>query len=114
MLAEAHRRQTEEPGRYLDHVFGEREAGGTSILYLSNIPLAFLAWNHQVGDQPLPELTWNSLKKVPPVIAIMGGLMSGAYWIIGRRMRLAEEAAQKDAAQSPSETETTQDEVTNE
>lgn len=114
MLAEAHRRQKEEPGRYLDHVFGEREAGGTSILYIANIPLAFLAWNHQVGDQPLPELTWNSLKKVPPVIAIMGGLMSGAYWIIGRRMRLAEEAAQKKAAQSPTETETTQDEVTHE
>lgn len=93
MLVEAKRRQTQNPGRYLDRIFGEREAGGASILYLSNIPLAFLAWNNKVGDHPLPELTWNSLKKVPPTIVVMGGVMTGIYWIIGRRMRRAVETS---------------------
>jgi formate dehydrogenase iron-sulfur subunit len=94
MLAEAKHRQAQNPGRYLDRIFGEREAGGASVLYLSNIPLSFLAWNNNVGDRPLPELTWNSLKKVPPTIAVMGGVMTGVYWIIGRRMRRAVEAAE--------------------
>ncbi|MBD3297698.1 MAG: 4Fe-4S dicluster domain-containing protein [candidate division Zixibacteria bacterium] len=100
MLLEAKKRQRENPGRYRDHVFGEREAGGASVLYLSNISMNFLAWNNTVGDQPLPELTWNSLKKVPPTIAVMGGVMTGIYWIIGRRMKRAVQNGEADGPDS--------------
>ena len=36
LLAEAHRRIREQPGQYIDHVWGEHEVGGTSVLYISN------------------------------------------------------------------------------
>jgi formate dehydrogenase iron-sulfur subunit len=26
------------PGRYVDRIYGEKEAGGTSVLYLSAVP----------------------------------------------------------------------------
>ena len=80
-------------------VYGEHEVGGTSVLYISNIPLEFLAWGPGTDNRPLPERTWASLKKVPPVILGMGGLMAGTYWIIGRRMKLA---AQGGSAPAPS------------
>lgn len=94
LLAEAKRRLRDEPDKYVQTVYGEHEVGGTSVLLISNIPLGFLGWKDDLGNQPLPELTWASLQKVPGVILGMGGLMAGIYWIIGRRMKLAEELAE--------------------
>lgn len=39
IIAEAHRRIERDPDRYVDHVYGEFEGGGTSYLILSAIPL---------------------------------------------------------------------------
>ena len=36
MLALAHKRIADRPDRYVDHVYGEKELGGTSVLYLSS------------------------------------------------------------------------------
>jgi formate dehydrogenase iron-sulfur subunit len=91
----AHQRIQKKPGKYVDKVIGETEIGGTSILYLSDIPLDFLAFKPQLGDEPLPQLTWAALSKVPPIVVGMGGLMTGIWWIVNRRMRLAEEEARK-------------------
>jgi formate dehydrogenase iron-sulfur subunit len=94
LLEEAHRRLAAHPGRYYPKVYGEHEVGGTSVLYISDIPLDFLAWRPNLSTEPLPELTAGALHKVPPTILLVGGLMTGIYWVIGRRMRLAAEAAQ--------------------
>lgn len=103
LLVEAHRRIAENPGRYLDRVFGETEVGGTSVLYLADISLGFLAWAEQLGERELPHLTWASLKKVPGVALGMGGLMAGVYWVINRRMKLAALAAEGSLAETPAE-----------
>ncbi len=89
ILAEAHRRIEEDPQRYAQAVVGETEAGGTLVIYISDIPLGFLSYNPELGDKPFPELTWSALSKVPPLIVGMGGLMTGIYWIIERRMKLS-------------------------
>ncbi|MGD2135090.1 MAG: 4Fe-4S dicluster domain-containing protein [Gemmatimonadales bacterium] len=96
LLAEAHRRIDAEPDRYLPCVAGEHEVGGTSVLYLSDTPLDFLSWRQELGTTPLPQLTWASLEKVPPVILLVSGLMAGVHWVIGRRMKRAAEAAGAD------------------
>jgi formate dehydrogenase iron-sulfur subunit len=91
LLAEAHRRIAASPGKYQRRVFGEREVGGTSVLYISDIPLDFLAWNAKLGDEPLPALTFAALSKVPPLLLGVGALMAGIFWITGRRMKLEAE-----------------------
>jgi len=91
MLAEAHRLIEAEPDRYLPKVYGEHEIGGTSILYISDIPLDFLAFKPELGDEPLPQLTWAALSKVPPIVAGVGCVMTGVWWVVNRRMQLAEE-----------------------
>jgi formate dehydrogenase iron-sulfur subunit len=93
LIAEAHRRLRLEPGRYVQRVYGEHEVGGTSVLYISDIPLDFLAFKPDLGDEPLPELTLAALSKVPYLSIGMAGAMTGIWWIIGRRMKLAAEAA---------------------
>ena len=93
MIQEARRRINANPARYIHSVVGETEAGGASVLYISDIPLGFLSYNPNLGDKPYPALTWAALSKVPSLIVGMGGLMTGIYWIVERRMRLAAEGA---------------------
>ncbi|MGD2120456.1 MAG: 4Fe-4S dicluster domain-containing protein [Gemmatimonadota bacterium] len=95
LLEIAHRRIAENPGTYLDHVYGETEVGGTSVLYLSDISLGFLGWAENLGDEDLPHLTHAALKKVPWMVLGMGSLMGGVYWVINRRMKLAARAAEE-------------------
>ena len=89
MIREAKNRIAASPGKYWqDRVIGETEVGGTSVLYISDRPLDFLAWKADIGDRPLPELTAASLKMVPPTILVVGGVMAAVWWVIGRRMEM--------------------------
>ena len=110
LLADAHRRVAAAPNKYIQKVYGEHEVGGTSVLYVSSIPLGFLGWKDDVGERALPELTWASLKKVPGVALGVGGLMGGIYWIIGRRMKLDAERAASETAQDAAASEATKHE----
>jgi len=103
LLAEARRRIDAHPDRYIDHVYGEREFGGSSVLYLADISLGFLSWSDGLRAEELPDLTWASLKKVPWVVVGMTGLMGGVHWVINRRMKLAAQAADADAEHHPPE-----------
>jgi Fe-S-cluster-containing dehydrogenase component len=51
LLAEAKRRVAADPERYEQHVYGEREGGGTSVLYLAPKGVSFQA----MGFPALPE-----------------------------------------------------------
>ena len=103
LLVEAHRRIAASPGKYQGRVFGETEVGGTSVLYVSDIPLDFLAWKADLGDKPLPALTFAALSKVPPLLLGVGVLMAGIYWITGRRVKL--EAERKGGSVPPAQDE---------
>ena len=89
LLAEAHRRIQGSPGKYIDRVWGEKEVGGSSVLYVSDIPLDFLGWKKDLGAAPLPKYTWRALEKVPPVFFGVGAAMYGIYCIIERRQKLS-------------------------
>jgi Fe-S-cluster-containing dehydrogenase component len=75
------------PDRYINHIYGETEAGGTSWMYLANQDFAKLAFP-KPGDKPMPG-TSESIQHgifayfVPPVslYAILGGIM----WITKKR-----------------------------
>jgi formate dehydrogenase iron-sulfur subunit len=88
LLKIAHERIKEDPGKYIDNVWGEFEVGGTSVLYLSDIDLGFLAYQTDLGNLPLPETTAPAMKAVPFAFAGMGAAMYGVNWIIRRRMEL--------------------------
>lgn len=87
LLAEAHRRIREAPGGYLDHVWGEHEVGGTSVLYVSNVDLSFLTGQRKLDDTPVPLRTASAMNAVPFAFTGVLGLMMGVNWIIGRRMK---------------------------
>jgi formate dehydrogenase iron-sulfur subunit len=105
ILAGAWQRVQAEPTKYLQRIWGEKEIGGTLVFYVSDIPLDFLGWKPALAETPLPALTHAALSKVPGTIVAMGGLMTGIYWLIGRRMRM--QALRAAKAESKREHETT-------
>lgn len=89
LLGEAHKRIASQPTRYVDHIYGETEVGGTSVLYLSALPFARLGFKTGVMKDPYPRLTWNIITKLPKVLSIGGVLMMGIWWIIQKRDEMA-------------------------
>lgn len=88
LLAEAHQRIADKPETYHPHVYGETEAGGTSVLFLSPVPFEQLGFP-EVAGTPLPELTEAALSRIPGILSIGGALLFGIYWITHRREEVA-------------------------
>jgi formate dehydrogenase iron-sulfur subunit len=102
LLEEARLRIRNNPDRYVDHIYGEKEAGGTSVLILSSVPFADTSYDPNLSAAPLPELTWRVLEKLPYVVLNGSILLGGIHWIINRRMkfeRSPELVAEIDLAQ---------------
>lgn len=55
LLAEAKRRIAAAPGRYVRKIYGEFDAGGTQVLYISHLPFETLGLP-DLGDTPAPGL----------------------------------------------------------
>jgi len=88
MLEEAHNRIAAHPEKYVDHVYGEKEAGGTSVLYLSSVPFEKIGFP-DVADKPYPAFSRIALGAVPPAVLAMGALLGGAYALLKRRILAA-------------------------
>jgi formate dehydrogenase iron-sulfur subunit len=89
LIREARRRIDADPSRYVDHIYGLTEAGGTSVLYLSSVPFEQLGFRVLGRDDPYPRLTWEVLSKLPNVVSVGGLMLFGIWWIIQRRQSLA-------------------------
>jgi formate dehydrogenase iron-sulfur subunit len=90
LLATAKERIRKNPKRYVDHIYGEQEAGGTSILILSGLPFETTGYKTDISTQALPDLTWRVLEKLPFVVVNAGVLLGGFAWLIRRRMEFEE------------------------
>jgi len=83
MLAKARARIAGSNGAYVDHIYGEKEAGGTSTLYLSAVPFEKLGLP-DVGTESYPARSKAALAAVPPAVIGVGAFLGGVYaW--GRR-----------------------------
>jgi Fe-S-cluster-containing dehydrogenase component len=55
LLTEAKRRLEENPDRYYPKIYGEKDLGGTQVLYLSHVPFEKLGFRFS-DEEPVPEL----------------------------------------------------------
>jgi formate dehydrogenase iron-sulfur subunit len=85
LIREARARIAAEPDRYVDHVYGVDEAGGTSVIMLSGVPFEALGLPGGLPREPMPLLTWQALSKVPDVVLIAAAFLYGVHWITKRR-----------------------------
>lgn len=85
LLQEAHARIEANPRFYVDHVYGEHEAGGTSMLYISDVPFALLGFRTDVTTRPIPAYTWDIMSKLPWVVGSLAVILTGASVYTRRR-----------------------------
>lgn len=98
LIAEAQQRIRDNPSKYVDHIYGLQEVGGTSVLLLS--PVLFETFSHQtnISKDPLPMLTYEVLSRIPDFVPLGGMLLGGIWWITHRRGEVALAEGPKPAA----------------
>lgn len=80
MIAEAKRRIEREPDRYVDHVYGEHEAGGASYLVLAGVEHRKLALP-VLGPEVRSSISDPIMKGLPGWIVGMGLFLGGLYQV---------------------------------
>jgi formate dehydrogenase iron-sulfur subunit len=89
-LLEMARERMYRPGsRYVRHIYGEHEVGGTSWLYLTDVPFEKLGLPTDVGIYAYSSLTQASLAAVPFVLTLWPPLLMGLYTFSQRRAEAA-------------------------
>lgn len=84
LVAEAEDRIDRGAGRYINHVYGKDDAGGTSVLYLAAVPFEKLGLE-DVGTEPIPRLSEQSGEIILPAITFGGPVALAAIWAISKR-----------------------------
>jgi len=87
LLAEARRRLAAHPDRYVNHIYGEHDAGGTSVLYLSHVPFEKLGLP-ALGPEPVPELSEQAGLLVLPTLLLGVPLaLAGTRYLTSRQVK---------------------------
>jgi Fe-S-cluster-containing dehydrogenase component len=78
LLEVAKTRIYQEPDKYVHRVYGEREAGGTSWLYITDVPFESLGLP-AVAEEPYPGFARSALSAVPFVMTLWPPVLMGLY-----------------------------------
>jgi len=85
-LIETAKERLYAPGsQYVRHIFGEHEVGGTSWMYITDIPFDTLGLPTGLGQYAYSSLTQASLAAVPFVLTLWPPLLMGIYSFSKRR-----------------------------
>ncbi len=79
------RRIEENNGHYVDHIYGEYEAGGTSWMYLSNVPFEQVGFNADIPHEPILDSVKSFLAIVPMVLTIWPALFASFHLLATRK-----------------------------
>jgi formate dehydrogenase beta subunit len=89
LLAEAKQRLADNPGNYQNKVYGEKDAGGTSVLYLSGVPFDKLGLP-ELSHEPIPEFSEDAAFVILPTLFVGAPLLlGGAYYLTSKRAKEA-------------------------
>lgn len=89
LISEAKKRIADNPGNYLNHIYGMEEVGGTSILLLSSVPFEEFGYRTDFPHDPLPNRTFAVQSRIPDFVPLWGSLLGGVWWITHRREEVA-------------------------
>jgi formate dehydrogenase iron-sulfur subunit len=91
LVKDARKRIKDQPDRYVHHIYGEKEIGGASWIYLSSVPFAQLGFRSDLGERPADYLSKKSMYAVPWVIVGVLGTLSLFHQLTVRRDNVGQE-----------------------
>ncbi len=71
--------------KYVDHIYGEKEAGGTAWLYLSPVKFSKVGFDVHVPHEPVINFVRDFLSIVPMVLVIWPALFAGFHLLANRK-----------------------------
>ena len=80
-----HERIRENPARYEDHIYGEKEVGGTGWMYLAGVPFDKAGFDTTLQNEPIISNVKEFLGTVPMVLAIWPALFTGFHLLASRK-----------------------------
>jgi formate dehydrogenase iron-sulfur subunit len=89
LIKVARERFAKFPERYIDHIFGEHEFGGTSWLVLAGAPFGELGLFDNASPTPPSVHSAGFLSVVPLIVAIYPGLLAGFYAFSKRKDKIS-------------------------
>ncbi len=96
LLTIGHDRIRNNPGQYVDHIYGETEVGGTAWLYLSSAPFEEVGFDVALGTQPIINYVKEFLTVVPMVLTIWPALFAGFHLLATKKSKANETASAQD------------------
>ncbi|HTS03837.1 MAG TPA: 4Fe-4S dicluster domain-containing protein [Thermoanaerobaculia bacterium] len=85
LLEEARARIYQNPTKYIHEIYGENEAGGTSWLYITDVPFTSYGLPSDIAKKSYPEMADGALSAVPFVVTLWPPLLMGLYTFSKRR-----------------------------
>ncbi|MBW2501469.1 MAG: 4Fe-4S dicluster domain-containing protein, partial [Deltaproteobacteria bacterium] len=80
-----HERIRNNPDLYEDHIYGEKEVGGTAWMYLSSASFDQVGFDTGLGNQPILSYVKEFLTIVPMVLTIWPALFAGFHLLATRK-----------------------------
>jgi formate dehydrogenase iron-sulfur subunit len=101
LLDEAHRRIAERPRRYVHHVYGEFEAGGTNFLHLAGRPFDELGYRRDLPLRSYRAYTRPAMAAIPFVLGGLSLVLGAVRWVADRETRVSagEDCDQEDGGE---------------
>ncbi len=100
LIVEAENRIRKNPDKYVNHVYGKEEAGGTSILYLSAVPFEQLGLP-KLGPAPVTTLSEQVMEYTLPFAGVWLATLAGLAAVFKFRERGAKQPEIGPAADDP-------------
>ncbi|HOV78566.1 MAG TPA: 4Fe-4S dicluster domain-containing protein [Bacillota bacterium] len=91
LLAEAWQRINRE-SRYVKHVYGEKEYGGTAWMYISDVPFEQLGFKTNVSERSIPSYSWNVLRWTPYIFVGWGAILTAMRYYTKKRSQTHDES----------------------
>ena len=88
----ARHRVYSHPDKYVHHIYGENEVGGTGWLYLSAVPFDQIGFRTDLGTTPYPEYTKQFLVSVPLILFGVPALLLGLNELADRKDEAQQQA----------------------
>lgn len=80
LLSKAEKLIKDNPEKYVPHIYGKSEIGGTAKMYLSDVPFEELGFRMDLGTTPKPDYTDKVLQKVPALAGGLGVFLTLSYY----------------------------------
>lgn len=91
-----HERIQAAPDKYVDHIYGEKEMGGTGWIFLSGVPFDKVGFDTTLGNEPIISNVKDFLGFIPMVLAIWPALFAGFHQLASRNQDHADSHANEE------------------